>query len=73
MMRDALASSSAMSTQAWDASIMAAATAGCMLPPETRVAGPLALMMVGTPSSSKTLIGASQAQGGGQVKPPPVK
>ena len=40
---------SAMSTQACDASTMAEATSGRMMPPESRVAGPLALMRVRTP------------------------
>jgi hypothetical protein len=42
----------AMSTQWREASTIASATSGRMIPPDSRVEGPLALMMVGTPSAS---------------------
>ena len=41
-----------MSTQCCEASTIAAATSARMMPPESRVEGPLALMMVGTPRRS---------------------
>ena len=41
-----------MSTQWREARAMASATSGRMIPPERRVEGPLALMMVGTPRRS---------------------
>ncbi|MCX6603529.1 MAG: hypothetical protein NTV52_08045 [Acidobacteria bacterium] len=51
MTRLAAACSSAMSTHWVAASAMAAMTSGARKPPETRVEGPLALMIRGTPRS----------------------
>ncbi len=53
MFREAAACSSAMSTQCCEARAMAPATSGRMMPPESLVAGPLALTMVRTPKVSK--------------------
>jgi hypothetical protein len=45
----ARACNTAMSTQCCEASTMASATSPRMMPPDSRVDGPLALMIVGTP------------------------
>jgi hypothetical protein len=49
---EAAACSATMSTQAVEASTMAAATSGCITPPDSRVAVPLPLTMTGTPKRS---------------------
>ena len=48
----ARACSRAMSTQCCEAAVIAAATCGAMIDPLSRVAGPTALMIVGTPRLS---------------------
>ena len=52
MISEARACSSAISTQCCEASTIASATSGRMMPPDRRVDGPLALMIVRTPSRS---------------------
>ena len=49
MISEARACNSAISTQCCDASTIASATSGRMWPPDNRVDGPLALMIVRTP------------------------
>ena len=49
MTRQAPACNSTMSTHSPEAATIAAATSGCMRPPDSRVTVPQALMTVGTP------------------------